>query len=199
MNSLIQSAVIICFCIFLVSCESKNEDNFLFEKFQNSEAAARPMVRWWWNGNCVESDGPIMDHYKTDAILAYLNRLKVIEKETGLSYSELIRALFFDSIELGGSNWTYDMKEQFIARNDYYISLWLPFVIQLAGQVNKFENFDISTFMKEGSSKIGINLTTTLANYCRSLKDNPTAQSWTRSSIMPFSSGVGRCYFCRIA
>lgn len=325
MNNIIKSTLITCFCVFLISCESKNEDNALFEKFQYPAADARPMVRWWWNGNCVEADeikrelavmkkagiggveinsiamppqakktdakplqwagaawinmvkvaseeakdlgmitdlivgsgwpfggrflkedetmqrlgvkrqlvkanssinidldeylsfkshhtpgtinvketsdvelfsaklipvnitsideiiditseaknnklvyktaridyvlvfvynernfksvyhgspgadGPIMDHYKTDAVLAYLNRLKVIEKETGLSLSELIRALFCDSIELGGSNWTDDMKEQFITRNGYDIAPWLPFVIQPADQVNKFE------------------------------------------------------------
>jgi len=85
------------------------------------------------------ADGPIMDHYKTDAVRAYLNRLKAIEKETGLSLSELIRALFCDSIELGGSNWTDDMKEQFIEQNGYDVTPWLPFVIQPAGQVNKYE------------------------------------------------------------
>ena len=50
--------------------------------------------------------------------------------------------------------------------------------------------YDISTFLKEGSNKIEIKLTTTLANYCRSLTDNPTAQSWTRSYRTPFSSGL---------
>ncbi len=84
------------------------------------------------------ADGPIMDHYKTDAVLAYLNRLKAIEKETGLPLSDLVRALFCDSIELGGSNWTDDMKEQFIAQNGYDITPWLPFVIQPTGQ-NKYE------------------------------------------------------------
>jgi hypothetical protein len=84
------------------------------------------------------ADGPIMDHYKTDAVRAYLNRLKAIEKETGTPLSELIRALFCDSIELGGSNWTDDMKEQFEAQNGYDITPWLPFVIQPDGQ-NKYE------------------------------------------------------------
>lgn len=325
MKNLIKSAVITCFCLFLFNCENKKEDNSLFEKFQNPAVDARPMVRWWWNGNCVEAgeikrelavmkkagiggveinsiamppkakktdakplqwagkewinmvkvaseeakelgmitdlivgsgwpfggrflkenetmqrlgikreavkanssisidldeylsfkshntpgainvketsdvelfsaklipvnvnslneiiditseiinnklvyktdnknyvlvlvynernfksvyhgspgaDGPIMDHYKTDAVRAYLNRLKVIEKETGLPLSDLIRALFCDSIELGGSNWTDDMKEEFIARNGYDITAWLPFVIQPARQENKFE------------------------------------------------------------
>jgi len=85
------------------------------------------------------ADGPIMNHYKTEAVLTYLNRLKVIEKETGLSLSELVRALFCDSIELGGSNWTDDMKEQFVDINGYDITPWLPFVIQPSGQSNKYE------------------------------------------------------------
>ncbi len=85
------------------------------------------------------ADGPIMDHYKTEVVLDYLNRLKAIEEETGLSLSELIRALFCDSIELGGSNWTDDMKEQFKARNGYDIAPYLPFVIQPHNQPNRYE------------------------------------------------------------
>jgi hypothetical protein len=80
------------------------------------------------------ADGPIMDHYKVDVVRGYLNRLKAIEKETGLPLSELIRALFCDSIELGGSNWTDDMKEQFEAQNGYDITPWLPFVIRPDGE-----------------------------------------------------------------
>ena len=50
--------------------------------------------------------------------------------------------------------------------------------------------YDISKYTKEGSNKIEIVLTTTLANYCRSLKDNPAAQAWTRNYKTPFSSGL---------
>lgn len=85
------------------------------------------------------ADGPIMDHYKSDVVRAYLNRLKAIEKETGVPLSEIIRALFCDSIELGGSNWTDDMKEQFMNKNGYDITPWLPFVIKPDGQSNKYE------------------------------------------------------------
>ena len=56
MKNLVQKALIIWLCIFLASCISKKEENPLFEKFQNPAADARPMVRWWWNGNCVEPD-----------------------------------------------------------------------------------------------------------------------------------------------
>ena len=85
------------------------------------------------------ADGPIMDHYKTEAVQGYLNRLKAIEKETGIPLAKLIRALFCDSIELSGSNWTDDMADQFELQNGYDIRPWLPFVIQPPNQPNRFE------------------------------------------------------------
>lgn len=85
------------------------------------------------------ADGPIMDHFKEEAVLGYLNRLKAIEKETGIPLAELIRALFCDSIELGGSNWTDDMAALFMERNAYDISPYLPFVIRPAGVSNLYE------------------------------------------------------------
>ncbi len=85
------------------------------------------------------ADGPIMDHFKVESVRGYLNRLRVIEKETGLTLSELIRALFCDSIELSGSNWTDDMHELFLSRNGYEISPWLPFILQSYGKPDKYE------------------------------------------------------------
>ncbi len=41
-----------------------------------------------------------------------------IEKRTG-PLSENIRALFTDSMELEGSNWTFDMPEEFRKRRGY--------------------------------------------------------------------------------
>ena len=88
------------------------------------------------------ADGPIMDHFKVEAVMGYLNRLKAIEEETGIPLSELIRALFCDSIELGGSNWTDDMDEQFMARNSYDVTPYLPFVIQPFRQPNTYKTSD---------------------------------------------------------
>ena len=84
------------------------------------------------------AEGPIMDHYKAGVVQRYLERLMVIEEETGIPLSELFRALFCDSIELSGSNWTDDMKEQFKDRNGYDVSPWLPLVLQPSGQLNKY-------------------------------------------------------------
>lgn len=85
------------------------------------------------------ADGPIMDHYKQAVVLAYLDRLKAIERETGLPLAKLIRALFCDSIELGGSNWTDDMASVFQARKGYDITPYLPFVVQPQNQPNTYE------------------------------------------------------------
>ncbi len=85
------------------------------------------------------ADGPIMDHYKLEVVRAYLDRLKAIERETGVPLAELIRALFCDSIELGGSNWTDDMASVFRERKGYDITPYLPFVVQAPNQPNTYE------------------------------------------------------------
>jgi len=85
------------------------------------------------------ADGPIMDHYKQEVVRAYLDRLKAIEHETGVPLAELIRALFCDSIELGGSNWTDDMAEVFQASLGYDITPYLSFVVQPPNQPNTYE------------------------------------------------------------
>ncbi len=49
--------------------------------------------------------------------------------------------------------------------------------------------YNITSFIKEGKNSLEIRYTTVLANYCKSLKDNPTAQKWTRS-YEPIRMGI---------
>ena len=72
--------------------------------------------------------GPVMDHYRRDITLAYLNRLKKISEDTGIPLSKLIRALFCDSIELAGANWTYGFEEIFLKTFGYDLKPWFPFI-----------------------------------------------------------------------
>jgi len=58
--------------------------------------------------------GPVMNHYEREITRAYLNRLNKISEDTGIPLSELIRALFCDSIELDGANWTDGFEELFL-------------------------------------------------------------------------------------
>jgi len=72
--------------------------------------------------------GPVMDHYKKEVTLAYLSRLKMITEKTGIPLNELIRALFCDSIELSGANWTDGLTRLFLAKYGYSLEPWMPFI-----------------------------------------------------------------------
>lgn len=72
--------------------------------------------------------GPVMDHYNKEVTLAYLSRLKKVEEQSGIPLSQLIRALFCDSIELAGSNWTDGLSERFLITWGYRLEPYLPFV-----------------------------------------------------------------------
>jgi hypothetical protein len=50
--------------------------------------------------------------------------------------------------------------------------------------------YDITKSLKSGTNEVEIKLTNTLANYCSSLKDNPTAQTWTSHYNKLVSGGL---------
>jgi len=72
--------------------------------------------------------GPVMDHYNKEVTLAYLSRLGEVARQSGIPLSELIRALFCDSIELAGSNWTDGLGEHFLETYGYRLDAFMPFV-----------------------------------------------------------------------
>ncbi len=72
--------------------------------------------------------GPVMDHYKREVTLAYLSRLKEISEKSGIPLNELLRALFCDSIELAGSNWTDNFSNIFFNTYGYRLEPFLSFV-----------------------------------------------------------------------
>ncbi len=72
--------------------------------------------------------GPVMDHYRSKITLDYLNRLKKISEDTGIPLSKIIRALFCDSIELAGANWTDGLADIFYKTYGYDLKPWFPFI-----------------------------------------------------------------------
>lgn len=72
--------------------------------------------------------GPVMNHYEREITREYLNRLNKISEDTGKPLSELIRALFCDSIELDGANWTDGFEELFFEAYKYRLEPWFPFI-----------------------------------------------------------------------
>jgi len=72
--------------------------------------------------------GPVMDHYKKEVTLSYLARLKKISEDTGIPLQELVRALFCDSIELAGANWTDGFDTAFKSTYGYALAPYYPFI-----------------------------------------------------------------------
>ena len=72
--------------------------------------------------------GPVMDHYRAEVVEDYLGRLKKIESDTGLPLDSLIRALFCDSIELAGANWTDGLADKFESVYGYALKPFYPFI-----------------------------------------------------------------------
>ncbi len=74
------------------------------------------------------ASGPVLNHYDKAAVAKYLHHMSdVIQQRIG-PLSKHIRALFTDSLELEGANWTGDMATEFRKRRGYDLSDYLPFI-----------------------------------------------------------------------
>ena len=86
--------------------------------------------------------GPVLDHFNTEAVNRYLyNMSDKIEQQIG-PLKDKIRALFTDSMELEGANWTNDMAKEFQKRYGYDITEWLPFILFKIGSMGSALNYD---------------------------------------------------------
>lgn len=73
--------------------------------------------------------GPVLNHFNKLAVQKYLNNMSdKIQNRLG-PLSGNIRSLFTDSMELEGSNWSYDMAEEFKKRRGYDVQPYLPFIL----------------------------------------------------------------------
>ena len=86
--------------------------------------------------------GPALDHFNTEAVNRYLyNMSDKIEAQIG-PLKNHVRALFTDSMELEGANWTHDMAEEFKKRYGYDITEYLPFVLFKIGSMGSALNYE---------------------------------------------------------
>jgi hypothetical protein len=91
--------------------------------------------------------GPVLDHYNVPAVKKYLEKMSgSIEKRAG-PLSGNIRALFTDSMELEGSNWSADIMEEFRKRRGYDIFKYLPFILFKTGAMGNVINFKYGVAM----------------------------------------------------
>jgi len=76
------------------------------------------------------ADGPVLDHYNKQAVEKYLRRTsETLSPIFGGKLGNGLRAIFCDSIELSGANWTSDMSQEFQKRRGYVLDPYLPFVL----------------------------------------------------------------------
>jgi hypothetical protein len=87
------------------------------------------------------ADGPVLDHYNGSAVQKYLQRMsETLAPALGGKLGDGFRAIFCDSIELSGANWTTGFAEQFEKRRGYSLAPYLPFVLdETNGQSSRFD------------------------------------------------------------
>jgi hypothetical protein len=91
--------------------------------------------------------GPVLNHYNKVAVRKYLNNMSsAIENRTG-PISDHIRALFTDSMELEGSNWSEGMMDEFRKRRGYDLFPYLPFVLFKTGAMGNITDLKYGVSM----------------------------------------------------
>lgn len=86
--------------------------------------------------------GPVLDHYQAGAVEKFLRRMGDALNRMPGSLAKRFRALFTDSLELEGANWTTDFREAFIRRRGYDLLPYLPFVLFKIGSMGNTWSYD---------------------------------------------------------
>ena len=150
--------------------------------------------------------GPVLDHFNTEAVNRYLyNMSDKIEAQIGPLKGN-IRALFTDSMELEGANWTSDMAEEFQKRYGYDITEWLPFILFKIGSMGSALNYDpvipvTDEFQKQiqrarydfedfKAQLMTERFTQTYLNWCHQLGVKARAQAYGRG-FYPLENTIG--------
>ena len=150
--------------------------------------------------------GPVLDHFNTEAVGKYLHNMSGrIEAQIGPLRGN-IRALFTDSMELEGANWTSDMAEAFEKRYGYDITAYLPFILFKIGSMGSALNYDpvvpaTEAFQKEiqrarydfedfKAQLMQERFTDTYIDWCHSLGVKARAQAYGRG-FYPLENAMG--------
>ena len=150
--------------------------------------------------------GPVLDHFNTESVNRYLyNMSDKIEAQIGPLKGN-IRALFTDSMELEGANWTSDMAEEFQKRYGYDITEWLPFILFKIGSMGSALNYDpvipvTDEFQKQiqrarydfedfKAQLMTERFTQTYLNWCHQLGVKARAQAYGRG-FYPLENAMG--------
>lgn len=150
--------------------------------------------------------GPIVNHMDKEAVKRYLDKMSnTIQKKTG-PLSNHLRSFFTDSMELEGSNWTYDFPEEFQRRRGYDLMQYLPFIMfkvgRLGAVVDDQYGVEKSSDFEEVIRRVRFDFeytkaellyerfTETYLEWCNSLNVKSRAQTYGRG-FFPLETGLG--------
>ncbi|WP_008586811.1 glycosyl hydrolase [Niabella soli] len=88
------------------------------------------------------ANGPVLNHYNKAAVEKYLNHMTdTIQRRIG-PLKGRVRALFVDSLELEGANWTPDMAAEFQKRRGYDLMPYLPLILFKTGGMGNVYDYN---------------------------------------------------------
>lgn len=91
------------------------------------------------------ANGQVLNHFNKAAVEKYLNHMSdAIQNRIG-PLKGRIRAMFIDSMELEGANWTYDMASEFQKRRGYDILPYLPLIMSKIGGMGNVYDYNYGT------------------------------------------------------
>lgn len=145
------------------------------------------------------ANGPVLNHYNEKAISKYLTHMsEAIEGQSG-PLKDHIRALFTDSMELEGANWTGDMAEEFKKRRGYDLLPFLPFLLYRIGNMGNVLDYnfgvDMSASVKNKVERIRYDFELTKAELIRD-RFIKTYTEWCRGlHVKSRAQAYGRGFF----
>ena len=111
------------------------------------------------------NSGPVLDHFDQKAVEHYFARIKrAFDQYLEPRFASRLEALFVDSVELSGSNWTDDIESVFAKRRGYDIRPYLPFI----AHVNDYagypaDQWDFSSDFQDEIKRVRYDFNYTLA------------------------------------
>lgn len=145
------------------------------------------------------ANGPVLNHYNKEAVAKYLNHMSdAIRKKTG-PLSDHIRALFTDSMELEGANWTPDMADEFKKRRGYDLMPYLAFTQFKVGSMGNVFNYaygaEMGAQMKDMIQRVRYDFDLTKAELVKE-RFIDTYVQWCRDNkVKSRAQAYGRGYF----
>ncbi len=105
-------------------------------------------------GGVPGAGGPALDYLNKAAVEKYLNHMSdKLGPALGGKLGDGLRAMFSDSVEISGSNWTTDFAEEFEKRRGYKLGPYLPFVLDTERGPAGNEVSLVTEELAEGSSR----------------------------------------------